>query len=146
MLAEILDQTDFDSVTIAAHAQSSPQPSETACNGSEQVRVFDNSGVLDDQFDVFVDGQLLFRTPVGGEAVNNTCASGIGSGAHTLRIQFVQDIDDPGGTDAGQSGTYGIALANGVTFLSGPGVLGPTSASGDLFPPGSFDDYQISVP
>ena len=119
---------------------------QVPCDGTEQLAVFDDSDVLDDQFDVFVDGQLVFRTPVGGGAVNDTCLAGFGPGRHTLRIVFVQDIDDPEGTDPDQNGTYGVLLSNGVTFEDGPGVVTATSATADLFPPGAADEYEILVP
>ena len=116
------------------------------CDGAEQIAVFDDSDVLDDQFDVFVDGRLVFRTPVGGGAVNDTCLAGFGPGVHSLRIVFVQDIDDPAGTDPDENGTYGIVLSNGVVFQDGPGVTSPTTATEDLFPPGAADVYSILVP
>ena len=125
---------------------------ENACRGTddascpdEQLHVFDDSSALDDQFDVFVDGEFLFRTPVGaGES--NPCINTIPSGRHTLRIEFVQDIDDPAGQDPDEDGTYGIVLINGVTFVSGPGIQTDVTADGDLFPQGAAAEYEIDVP
>lgn len=122
---------------------------ENACRGDrvatcegEQLRVFDDSSELDDQFDVFVDGEFLFRTPIGGGATN-PCINDIPSGRHTLRIVFVQDVDDPGGLDPDQDGTYGVVLLNGFQFAKGPGVESAVTASGDLFPQGDFHEYTI---
>ena len=123
-----------------------PEVSEAPCDGSEQVRVFDNSGILDDSFDILIDGVLAFTTPVGGGAANDNCLDDIPSGQHTLRIRFVLDSDDPTGTDSDENGTYGIVLSSGVTFLSGPGLTSDTTASGSQFPPGTFHDYVIDVP
>ena len=125
---------------------------ENACRGTdvetcrgEQLRVFDDSDALDDQFDVFVDDELLFRTPIGGGA-GIPCINSIPSGEHVLRIVFVQDVDDPGGLDPDQNGTYGIVLLSGLTFLSGPGVETDRTASEDLFPQGAAHEYVIQVP
>ena len=125
---------------------------ENACRGTEvdtcrgeQLRVFDDSDALDDQFDVFVDGELLFRTPIGGGA-GIPCINSIPSGGHDLRIVFVQDVDDPDGLDPDQNGTYGIVLLGGIEFVSGPGVETDVTASEELFPQGSAHDYVIDVP
>lgn len=125
---------------------------ENACRGTgratcpnEQLRVFDDDNDLDDVFDVFLDGQLLFRTPAPGGS-SAPCINDLPSGRHTLRIVFVSDEDDPGGQNPSDSGNYGIVLVNGVTFVDGPGVTGPVTADGELFPPGTFDEYVIDVP
>lgn len=151
-LAQGTGGTAFSSIDPATElANFVEQLVENACRGDgssscedEQLRVFDDSDALDDQFDVFVDGQFLFRTPIGGGATN-PCINDIPPGRHTLRIEFVQDVDDPDGLDPDQNGTYGIVLLGGVIFVDGPGVETDVTASGDLFPQGALHDYTIDV-
>ena len=126
---------------------------ENACLGSnvdtcpgEQLRVLDDRGSLDDQFDVYLDGELLFRTPLAGGRA--PCINSIPSGRHTLRIVFALDKDDPDGSDRGENGDFGIILLNGVDFEDGPGVRATdtTVSAEDLWPQGTYREYTIDVP
>ena len=117
----------------------------SACEG-EQLRVFDDRGSLDDEFEVYLDGELLFRTSTTpGTAA--PCINNIPPGRHTLRIVFARDIDDPDGNDEDEDGDFGIVLLNGVTFVDGPGVETPVTATGEnLWPQGTDRQYTIDVP
>ena len=162
------------SVVLPAHAQSTqPGPTTTAppvttpapttiaessCTSDPQIRIFDDGTTsdTDDSFNLFIDGQLVLFLPAPANSTLGSCASGLTSGQHTLRIQFVQDIDNPAGDDNTQNGSYSIVLMQGLQFVSGPvasncGVcesssVTATTASGGLWPQGASHQFVISVP
>ncbi len=143
-----------ESTVLPAHAQTSP----TACSGDPQIRIFDDgsTSTTDDAFNVYIDGSFVLFVPAPANSVIGECLSGIGSGQHTIRVEFVEDIDDPNGNDNTQDGSYGIELLQGLTFVSGPAESGCTSCitfvqtatvrTGGLFPQGASHEYVFNVP
>ena len=140
-------------VLLPAHAATS-----IGCQSSPQIRVFDNGGgsTTDDSFDVYVDGQFITHVEAPANSNIGSCVSGLTPGSHTLRIEFVEDIDDPDGDDSGQDGSYAIELFQGVTFIDpnpvesnctvcSGGATSDTFAEGDLWGQGASHQYSISV-
>jgi murein DD-endopeptidase MepM/ murein hydrolase activator NlpD len=78
---------------------------------ASSITVGDNGNLNDDSFDVFLDGDLLGTTPVGG--TSDFGVSNLIPGNHSLQIVGVVVPDN--------AGTWEVILADGVTF-SGGGV------------------------
>ena len=140
------------SVVLPAHAITS-SPCESA-----QLRVYDDGegSNSDDSFRIFIDDEEVGRTlaPSSSEGI---CFSGIESGLHSIRIEFIEDVDDPDGNDNEEGGSYAVELFDGLQFGdTEPTQLdctacdfGPntdTSVRGELFPQGASHEYDFKVP
>jgi hypothetical protein len=132
-------------VLLPVHAQSTleDEVQNVPCSSGPQIRVFDDGAgsTTDDSFNVYIDGQFVLLIPAPANAELDGCLTGLTSGNHTIRIEFVEDIDDPDGNDPNSDGSYAIELFQGITFDGGG-----TTRSGDLFPQGASDSYGIIVP
>lgn len=98
---------------------------------SSSIRVGDNGNLNDDSFDVYLDGDLLGTTPIGG--TSDFGVSNLIPGPHTLRLVGVVVPDN--------QGTWEVILADGITFSDGGGAR-----RSDVMPAGGSVTLPITVP